>query len=37
MKKQAMEIHQFWEVASVFNLFSFPLNPNRQATNTVLC
>lgn len=37
MKKQAMEIHQFWEVANVFNLFSFPLNPNRQATNIVLC
>lgn len=36
-EKQAMEIHQFWEVVNVFNLFSFPLNPNLQATNIVLC
>lgn len=36
-EKQAMEIHQFWEAVSVFNLFSFPLNPNLQATNIVLC
>lgn len=36
-EKQAMESRQFWEVVNVFNLFSFPLNPNLQATNTVHC